>query len=84
MDKIDKTLRKLCEQSPNEDYNVVITLSLSHQDLDITTHFGIKNLQSIPGLRGIWKGLIKGSEILKLADEPEIEAIEPDAEAHMF
>lgn len=75
---MDKDLRRACEQNPETEFQVVITLRIESEH-DPVLKKELAHAEAI-GAMGIYKGLFTGKKLLELALRPEIEEIVHDFE----
>jgi hypothetical protein len=76
---VDSGLLEQCKRAPDEAQSVVITLRKGKEMTPISA-LGLENAESIGEGSGLIKATLAGGSIMQLAEHPDVEAVEPDAE----
>ena len=75
---MDKDLKRACEQNPETEFHVVITLRIESEK-DPRLKEELAHAEPI-GDMGIYKGLFTGRKLLEMVVRPEVEEIVRDFE----
>ena len=76
-------LLEKCKQEPDRPQSVVITLCKGKEQTPLST-LDLNEAEPIGEFSGLLKATLAGSKVLQLVDNPDIEAIEQDSEAHIL
>jgi hypothetical protein len=79
MAQMNKRLKKLAAENPKARLQVILTASKSEAQLRSAGLEG--EIESFPGLEGIYKGTFTGEQLLTLERRSDIDTVEPDDEA---